>query len=110
MFLFCAIGDIKVPPMGAREISARSWQLYTLQKFMKELLRSIGVGVVSHKDTRRWVVKYRIALVGAAIIESYTEQVRMIFKLRRQVKTELPAEKELIVVYRQRIATRQTWN
>src|SRR5271157_3031881 len=77
---------------------------------MKELLRCIGIGIIAHKDTRCRMVKYGITLIGIAIVESDAEQVRVILKLSRQVKTELPAEKQLIVVYDQWIATWQAWN
>src|SRR5712691_9813228 len=56
------------------------------------------------------MVEDRIALIGGAIIERQPKQVGMVFKLRGQVKAELAAKEQLIVMDGEWIAKWQTRN
>ena len=71
----------------SRKIRTGRRQLHAIQQFLKELPGRIWIGIVTHKDARRRMIEDGIALVGTAIVEHDTKQVRVILKLRRQVKT-----------------------
>ncbi len=90
--------------LGTGETGARGRQLHTLQQFVKELIRGVGIGIVTHEDTRSWMIEYGVALIGVTIVEDNAEEVRMILELRCQVKAQLSAEEQLIIVNGQWIA------
>src|SRR5579859_7291734 len=69
-----------------------------IREFMEQLILCIGIGGIAHKNTRNRVIKNRKTEIRATLIQRYAQQVRMILKLRRQMKTKLTMNKQLIKV------------
>src|SRR5260221_7972246 len=62
--------------LGTGETGARGRQLHTLQQFVKELIRGVGIGIVTHEDTRSWMIEYGVALIGVTRSEEHTSELQ----------------------------------
>src|SRR5581483_11765411 len=103
LIIFDLLGSEHQRVLRAGKTRSWRWKLHAIQQFLEKLIGRVGIGGITFENTRGRMIKYGVALICVAIIKRDAKEIGMILKGGDQVKTQLTAIQELVIVNRQRI-------